>query len=188
MSLINFVQIENSMDKKGSYRISFDDSKGYLVVAYKKEHKCIICENLSRSGNSCSPVKDNNFICADCIESFAYQYSKSAKAISFSKFIKNKIAWKQKLDKAPDIKCRLCGAIIKLPKWKGHLKYCHKVDESPEFKEFFVKHNIDASTLQKKWYNPGFSNLHSVPCGTKINGGPEAKVIFNATFSNRKKF
>lgn len=36
-------------------------------------------------------------------------------------------------------------------------------------------------------YNSSSSILHNVSCGTKVNGGPEAKIIFNATFSNRKK-
>lgn len=171
-------------------RISFDDSKGYLIVAYKKEHKCIICDKMSGFGNARTYKKNkfDNFICADCIKSFALQYSKSQKTISFNKFIKNKVAWKQKLDKSPNIKCRLCGAIIKLPTWRWHLKHCHKVGESPEFKQFFIKPNADINTVQKKWYNTGSSNSNSVICGTKINGEPKVKVIFNPVFSNRKKF
>lgn len=178
------------MDKENSYRISLDDSKEYLIISYKKEHKCIVCDKLSKFGNSRSSQKDkfNNFICSDCLESFIRQYSKSTKEVSLNKFIQDKVAWKQKLDKAPDVRCRLCDAVIKLPKWKKHLKYCHKVGESPDFKSFFINPNIDTHAAQRKWYNSGSSISNSATCGTKINGGPEAKVIFNATFSNRRKF
>ncbi|WP_455623169.1 hypothetical protein [Parabacteroides sp.] len=85
-------------------------------------------------------------------------------------------------------KCRLCGAIIKPSEWKYHLICSHNVGESPQFHQFFISVDLDINAAQEKWYNPDSSTLHSVPCGTKINGGPEAKVIFNATFSNRKKF
>lgn len=178
------------MDKEKSHIINFDNSKGYLVVAYKKEHECIICGKMSKFGNSHSSKKGvfNNFICHNCLEAFIRQYFKSTKTVSLSRFIKDKIAWRQKLDKAPDTKCRLCGAVIKLPQWRRHLKYCHKVGESSEFKHFFIKPNANIHTIQKKWYNSGPSIPHSVPCGTKINGGPEAKVIFNSVFSNKKKF
>ena len=190
MFLINFAQMMNSADKEKSYRISFDDSKGYLIVTHKKEYKCIICGKMSKSGNARSFKKGrfDKFICSDCLESFIIQYSKSTKTISLNKFIKNKVAWKQKLDKFPETKCRLCGAIIKLPKWKSHLRRYHKVGDSPEFKQFFIKPDADIYAAQKIWYNSGSSILHNVSCGTKVNGGPEAKIIFNATFSNRKKF
>lgn len=82
----------------------------------------------------------------------------------------------------------MCGAIIKPSEWKYHLICSHNVGESPQFHQFFIGVDTDIHAAQKKWYNLGSSNLHSVPCGTKINGGPEAKVIFNATFSKMKKF
>lgn len=85
-------------------------------------------------------------------------------------------------------KCRLCGAIIRPSEWKYHLICSHNVGESPRFHQFFIGVDTDIHAAQKKWYNPGSSISQSVPCGTKINGGPKAKIIFNATFSNRKKF
>lgn len=174
-------------EKSYKYKVGSDGSRGYLITAHKKEHKCIMCGAMSKLGNFRSFNK-KNFICSDCLESFIRQYFKSKKTISLGKFIKNKVAWKKKLNKASDIKCRLCGIVIKLPKWRGHLKYYHKVGESPKFKDFFIKPNDNSFAAQKKWYNSGSSISQSVPCGTKINGGPKAKIIFNATFSNRKKF
>lgn len=85
-------------------------------------------------------------------------------------------------------KCRLCGAIINPSEWKYHLTCSHNVGESPQFHQFFISVDTDIETVQKKWYNSGSSILHNVSCGTKVNGGPEAKIIFNATFSNRKNF
>lgn len=87
-----------------------------------------------------------------------------------------------------NVKCRLCGSIVKSSEWKYHLICSHNVGESPKFHQFFISVVLDINTAQEKWYNPDSSTLHNVPCGTKINGGPEAKIIFNATFSNRKKF
>ena len=128
-------------EKSYKYKVGSDGSRGYLITAHKKEHKCIMCGAMSKLGNFRSFNK-KNFICSDCLESFIRQYFKSKKTISLSKFIKNKVAWKKKLNKASDI----------------------------------------------KWYNSGSSISQSIPCGTKINGGPKVKIIFNATFSNRKKF
>lgn len=183
--------VMNRMDKEKNYRISFDGSKGYLIVSYKKGHTCIMCEKSSKLGNlrSSKKSKFDNFICSGCLESFIRQYSKSTtKAVSLNRFIKDKVAWKKKLDKASDIKCRLCGAIIKLPQWREHLKCCHKVGESPKFQDFFIKPNNNIYAAQKKWYNPSPSILSNTSCGTKVNGGPKAKIIFNSVFSNRKKF
>lgn len=85
-------------------------------------------------------------------------------------------------------KCRLCGAIIKPSEWKYHLTCSHNVGESLQFHQFFISVDTDIYAAQKKWYNSDSSILHNVSCGTKINGGPEAKIIFNATFSKKKKF
>ncbi len=85
-------------------------------------------------------------------------------------------------------KCRLCGAIIKPSEWKYHLTCSHNVGESPQFHQFFISVDTDIHAAQKKWYSSGSSISYNVPCGTKINGGPKAKVIFNSVFSNRKKF
>lgn len=82
----------------------------------------------------------------------------------------------------------MCGAIINPSEWKYHLTCSHNVGESPQFHHFFISVNTDIEAVQKKWYNSGSSIPHNVSCGTKVNGGPEAKIIFNATFSNRKKF
>ena len=85
-------------------------------------------------------------------------------------------------------KCRLCGNIIKSSEWIYHLTCSHNVGESPQFHQFFISIDTDIYAAQKKWYNSDSSISHNIPCGTKINGGPEAKVIFNSVFSNRKKF
>lgn len=85
-------------------------------------------------------------------------------------------------------KCRLCGAIIKPSEWKYHLICSHNVGESPKFHQFFIGIDSDIHAAQKKWYNPGSPILHNIPCGTKINGGPEARIVYNAIFSNKKKF
>lgn len=85
-------------------------------------------------------------------------------------------------------KCRLCGTIIKSSEWKYHLICLHNVGESPKFHQFFIDVDANIHAAQKKWYNPDSSISHSVSCGTKINGGPKVKVIFNSVFSSRKKF
>lgn len=178
------------MEDKKSYRISFDGSRGYLITAHKREHKCIMCGKLSKFGNVCSSVKKNckKFICSDCLESFIYQYSKSAQTISLGRFIKDKVAWKLKEDKAPNVKCRLCGDIIKVTRWRSHLLLIHHTGKDVVFRDFFIKPDADINKAQRQWYNLSPLNPHNIPCGTKINGGPEAKIIFNAVFSNRKKF
>lgn len=178
------------MENEKSYRISLDGSKGYLITAHKKEHKCIMCEKKSKFGNIRSSKKRrfDHFICSDCLESFIYQYSKSAKTISLGRFIKDNIAWKLKENKAPNVKCRLCGDIIKITRWRRHLALIHHTGKDAIFRDFFIKPSADIDKAQKQWYNPDPSNPRSVPCGTKINGGPKPKVIFNAAFSNRKKF
>lgn len=85
-------------------------------------------------------------------------------------------------------KCRLCGTIIQPSEWKYHLICSHNVGESPLFHQFFIGVDTDVHAAQKKRYNSSSSISCRVLCGTKINGGPDAKVIFNAIFSNRKKF
>lgn len=86
------------------------------------------------------------------------------------------------------VKCRLCGVIIKPSEWKQHLICSHNVGESPKFNHFFISADADVHAAQRKWYNSCSPISHNVTCGTKINGGPKVKVIFNSVFSSRKKF
>lgn len=171
------------------YRISFDGSKGYSIVIYKKEHKCITCGNLSKSGNSRSHEKGNfnNFICSNCLKLFIHQYSNFAKMMSFNMFLKKKISWKQKLDKAPNIKCRLCGKIIQVTYWRNHLTSVHQIKDV-RLRDFFIGENADLNKARENWYNPNIKIPNGkLYCGSKFNGTPEAKIIYNAVDTNRRK-
>ena len=102
--------------------------------------------------------------------------------------MKNKKKHNQK--KAPNVKCRLCGEIMKITKWRKHLEYFHNVGLSPRMKDFFIGCNTDLETAQKQWYNPDKREKAPIdyPCGTIVNGPPKVKIIYNPIFSNRKKF
>lgn len=168
---------------------SKEGSKSYQITTYKKQKKCVMCSKPSKTGNLCSIGKKQplEFVCSDCLESIIHQYNTS-KNKSLKQFIKEKITRKLRDNKAPNTKCRLCGEIIKITQWRSHLTFAHHSDKDVEFRDFFVRPNIDVKKANNQWYNPDSSNSSIALCGTKVNGGPEARVIFNATFSNRRKF
>lgn len=90
-----------------------------------------------------------------------------------------------------DVKCRLCGAVIKGSDWKWHLAKSHKVEEFPKYKDYFVKSHCDIEKAQNKWYNPNkplYEETTGWQCGTIVNGPPKITIIYNAAFSQRKKF
>lgn len=90
--------------------------------------------------------------------------------------------------KKSEVKCRLCGEIIRSSEWRFHLRFLHNISKSPRFHDFFIGKDMDTYTAQKRWYNSDSISARTIPCGTKINGGPKAKVIFNPVFSNKRKF
>lgn len=163
-----------------------EGSKSYSLTAYKKCQECVICKKTSNVGNKFSIDKKQSlqFICSDCLKSFIQQYPGKG---SLKRFIKDKIVKKKREEKAPNIKCRLCGEVIKITKWRSHLSSVHNVGKDITFRDFFISPETDVNKAQRQWFNPT-SYSPNPPCGTKINGGPDAKVIFNAIFSNRKKF
>lgn len=93
---------------------------------------------------------------------------------------------------APHVKCRLCGQIIKITKWRKHLERFHDISGNPKVKDFFISVHSDLKKAQKEWYNPNLpilsKQIDKYVCGTKINGGPKVKIIYNNIFSNRRKF
>lgn len=104
--------------------------------------------------------------------------------------MKSKKFKKSKQPQIPDVKCRLCGEIIKVTKWRKHLEWCHKVGEKPKLRDFYVGCNVDLEKAQREWFNP--NKVQHEPtglrCGTVVDGPPKIKIIYNSTFSSRKKF
>lgn len=182
--LTNFVQ---KMDKEKSYKIGFDGFKSYQITAYKRWQECVMCGKASKTGNRCSAGKSLMFVCSDCLVDFIRQYSASQTG-SLKRFIKNKIVQKQKLDNAPNIKCRLCGKVIKITQWRNHLTSIHHFGKDVIFRDFFIRENTDLDKARKQWYNPN-KKPDDIYCGAVLNGPPQIKkVIYNATFSNKRKF
>lgn len=178
------------MDKEKGYKIGFESSKSYQITAYKKQQECVICGKMSKVGNRCSTGRKQHlkFVCSDCLASFLHQYS-GVKAGSLKQFIANKIVKKQKADKAPNVKCRLCGKIIKITQWRNHLTSIHHTNKDVTFRDFFIRENADICKAQKQWYNDSNKKTGKFYCGAIVNGSPKVKkIIYNATFSSRRKF
>jgi len=100
---------------------------------------------------------------------------------------------KSELKPFPCTKCRLCGAIIKITKWKKHLAVFHKVGNDPRFRDFFIHPNADLQKARKQWYDPDRktkeSTISGFKCGDKPNKYlPKVKIIYNAVCSNRRKY
>ena len=59
-----------------------------------------------------------------------------------------------KRDKPSEIKCRLCGKIVSVTRWRKHLIKCHNVGDNPRRRDFFIGCKQDLEKAQREWYNP----------------------------------
>lgn len=88
----------------------------------------------------------------------------------------------------PKTKCRICGEIIKITKWRKHLALVHDIVANPCFKDYFVKPNALPWKIDKRWHdqNRPAEDSNKPHCGAKI--GMESKwtkIIYNPVFTKR---
>lgn len=53
------------------------------------------------------------------------------------------------------LKCRICGGIVSILKWRGHLRRCHNIDKHPRRQDFFIDHTQNIEKSQKEGRNSG---------------------------------
>ncbi|MDE7421397.1 MAG: hypothetical protein K2N35_14455 [Muribaculaceae bacterium] len=93
-------------------------------------------------------------------------------------------------------KCTLCGAWIKYPSRKGHLRREHNLFPE-DIKSYFLSRKAVreeerekriAKVLREEFgNNSGINDNGYYKCGEKVSGGPFVKIIYNAVGTNRRK-
>lgn len=66
-----------------------------------------------------------------------------------------------KRNKPSEIKCRLCGVIVSVTKWRKHLMKCHNVGDNPRRRDYFIGCKQDLEKAQREWYNPNKKVMNS---------------------------
>ena len=93
-------------------------------------------------------------------------------------------------------KCTICGAWIRYPARKGHLRREHNLFPE-DIKSFFLnRKSVREEEREKRIAKilkeeservSGRSDNGFYKCGEKVSGGPFVKIIYNAVGTNRRK-
>ena len=93
-------------------------------------------------------------------------------------------------------KCTICGAWIKYPSRKGHLRREHNLFPE-DIRSYFLTRKVAREEEREKRIakvlKDEFSRTMSkanngfYKCGEKVSGGPFVKIIYNAVGTNRRK-
>ena len=93
-------------------------------------------------------------------------------------------------------KCTICGAWIKYPSRKVHLRREHNLFPE-DIKSYFLSRKAVreeerekriAKVLREEFgNNSGINDNGYYKCGEKVSGGPFVKIIYNAVGTNRRK-
>lgn len=94
-------------------------------------------------------------------------------------------------------KCTICGAWVKYPSRKRHLRIEHNL-LTKDIRSFFlskgdVKRKQKERIQERRW-KKYIEEISTPPeergyyvCGEKVSGGPFVKIIYNAVGTNRRK-
>lgn len=93
-------------------------------------------------------------------------------------------------------KCTICGAWIKYPARKGHLRREHNLFPEDIKSYFQTRKAVREEEREKRIAKilkeelertSGRSDTGFCKCGEKVSGGPYVKIIYNAVGTNRRK-